>query len=202
MLRGRRVRGGEPAAADVAGLQGPRCPGVGDPAGVFQLAHQPLPELPPPHRRGQLSGTVVMGFAQGRVDPGQGLRRGRRPRWFTCRYRLIDSTICRPTPRSGGRSTLRGPCRTCSLASALITHSPAPGSLRVGARGRARLTGPTTPPPPTPQAPSHHPSASQDSRTRRGTTRPATAGEVVPAGMRQGQTSPSPGEDGKDPHPW
>ena len=158
MLRGRRVRGGEPAAADVAGVQGPRCPGVGDPAGVFQLAHQPLPELPPPHRRGQLSGTVVMGFAQGRVDPGQGLRPGRRPRWFTCRYRVIDSTICRPN------AAVRLPVNTAlpvpdlfSLASAMITHSPASGSLRVGARGRARLTGPTTPPPPTPQAPSHQP---------------------------------------------
>ena len=68
------VRGAEPAAADVAGVQGPRCPGVGDPAGVFQLAHQPLPEFPPPHRRGQRPTLRDGGdgFPQRRVDPGQG----------------------------------------------------------------------------------------------------------------------------------
>jgi DDE family transposase len=58
------------------GCRGPRCPGVGDPAGVFQLAHQPLPQLPPPHRRGQRPtvGDGGDGFAQRGVDSGHRLR--------------------------------------------------------------------------------------------------------------------------------
>ena len=73
------VVGAEPSPALVAGLQGPRGAGVGDPPGSAEFAHQVLPQFQPPP--GRLVRPPVRDrlqrCEQGLLDAGEGVGPGR-----------------------------------------------------------------------------------------------------------------------------
>ena len=80
VVTGGGVGGAEPSAALVAGLQGTRCSGVGDPPGAAQFGHQVLSEFSSPER-GPVGPPVrdrLEWSEQGLVDAGEGVRPGRR----------------------------------------------------------------------------------------------------------------------------